>query len=184
MCGWDFKSRLCTQQERWSLQIHPHPRNSSTPIEQSELPSSCLAAPLLADGIFQRTTAAFSVNEGDVWVTRHWHRLPVSGLWHHPVAQVVASPTLEIFKNHLGVVLVTLLCVSLLEQGLGPDDVQRCLPASAGLCLCEKASAEPKSAGQSSAWCLEELEQSSLTSPVILSQQGRRGARTACQKPT
>lgn len=117
-------------------------------------------------------------------MTRHWHRLPVSGLWHHPVAQVVASPTLEIFKNHLGVVLVTLLCVSLLEQGLGPDDVQRCLPASAGLCLCEKASAEHKSAGQSSAWCLEELEQSSLTSPVILSQQGRRGARTACQKPT
>lgn len=39
---------------------------------------------------------------------------------------VVGAPILEFFQGHLDVVLVKWLWVSLLEQGLGPDGLQRC----------------------------------------------------------
>jgi len=42
-----------------------------------------------------------------VRVTKHWHRLP---------RQVVDSPSLEIFKSHLEMVLGNWLLVALLEQ--------------------------------------------------------------------
>jgi len=50
-------------------------------------------------------------------VTEHWHTL---------AREVVKSPSLEIPKSCLDVVLVAPL-----EQGFGPEDVQSsCLPAS------------------------------------------------------
>jgi len=52
-------------------------------------------------------------------VAEHWHRLP---------REVVESPALEIFKPHLDKVLCNLLWVTLLWQGVGPDDPQRSLP--------------------------------------------------------
>jgi len=39
------------------------------------------------------------------------------------------SPSLEIFKTCLDTVLCSLLWVTLLRQGVGLDDPQRCLPA-------------------------------------------------------
>jgi len=41
------------------------------------------------------------------------------------VEGILQSPSLEIFQNHLDVVLDNLL-----EQGAGPDDLQRSLPTS------------------------------------------------------
>jgi len=52
-------------------------------------------------------------------VTEPWPRLP---------REVVKSPSLEIFKTHLDKVLCSLLWVTLLQQGVGPDDPQRSLP--------------------------------------------------------
>jgi len=57
-----------------------------------------------------------------VGVTKHRQRLP---------RDPVESPSLEIFKSHLDMVLGSLLWVTLLEQGAGQDDLQRCLPTSA-----------------------------------------------------
>jgi len=48
-----------------------------------------------------------------VRVTEHWHRLP---------REAVESPALEIPKSHLA--------MALLEQGVGPDELQRSLPTS------------------------------------------------------
>lgn len=49
----------------------------------------------------------------------HRHRLPT---------EVVESPSLEVFKRFLDLVLGTLFWVSLLEQGVvGPDNLQRFL---------------------------------------------------------
>jgi len=52
-------------------------------------------------------------------VTEPWNRLP---------REFVESPSLEIFKTHLDVVLCSLLWVTLLWQGVGLDDPQRSLP--------------------------------------------------------
>ena len=46
---------------------------------------------------------------------------------------VVESPSLEILQSHLDMVLGNWLSVALLEQGVGPDDLQRSLPTSATL---------------------------------------------------
>ena len=54
-----------------------------------------------------------------VRVTEPWNRLP---------REVVESPSLEIFKTHLDVVLCSLLWVTLLGQGVGLGDPQRSLP--------------------------------------------------------
>jgi len=53
-------------------------------------------------------------------VTESWPRLP---------REVVESPSLEIFKPRLDVVLCSLLWVTLLGQGVGLGDPQRSLPA-------------------------------------------------------
>lgn len=50
----------------------------------------------------------------------HWHILPREG----------RSLSLEIFRRHLDIVLGNLLRVALLEQGVGPGDIQRSLPTS------------------------------------------------------
>jgi len=52
-------------------------------------------------------------------VTEPWPRLP---------REVVESPSLEIFKPCLDVVLCSLLWVTLLRQGVGLGDPQRSLP--------------------------------------------------------
>jgi len=52
-------------------------------------------------------------------VTEPWPRLP---------REVVESPSLEIFKIWLAVVLCSLLWVTLLRQGVGLGDPQRALP--------------------------------------------------------
>jgi len=46
---------------------------------------------------------------------------------------VVAASSLEIFKSHLDTVLGNWLLVALLEQRVGPDDLQRSLPTSTTL---------------------------------------------------
>jgi len=60
-------------------------------------------------------------------VTEHWHRM---------LREVVESPSLEIFESCLDMVLGSRLWETLLEQGLGPDDLQRFLPASTFLWSC------------------------------------------------
>jgi len=52
-------------------------------------------------------------------VMEPWNRLP---------REVVESPSLEIFKTPLDKALCSLLWVTLLRQGVGPDDPQRSLP--------------------------------------------------------
>ena len=59
-----------------------------------------------------------------VGVTEHWSRLP---------GEFVDSPSLEILKSCLDMVLGNQLWVALLEQGLRPDDLQRSLPTSTSL---------------------------------------------------
>jgi len=59
----------------------------------------------------------------------HLFPLRVMELWPRLPREVVESPSLEIFKTRLDVVLCSLLWVTLLWQGVGPDDPQRCLPA-------------------------------------------------------
>ena len=44
--------------------------------------------------------------------------------------EAVESPPLEILKSHLDMVLGSQPWESLLEQGVGPDDLQRSLPTS------------------------------------------------------
>lgn len=63
-----------------------------------------------------------------LWVTEHWHREAPS--------LVVDSPPPEIFKSSLDTVLDNLLQVVLLEQQLGPDDIQRFLATSVTLWFC------------------------------------------------
>ena len=60
---------------------------------------------------------------------KKWNRLP---------RQVVDSPSLEIFKTRLDKVLCSLLWVTLLQQGVGLDDPQRCLPTPNMLWFCGK----------------------------------------------
>jgi len=57
-------------------------------------------------------------------VTEPWNRLP---------SEVVESPSLEIFQTRLDAVLCSLLCVTLLWQGVGLGDPQRALPTPAML---------------------------------------------------
>jgi len=57
-------------------------------------------------------------------VMEPWPRLP---------REVVESPSLEIFKTRLDVVLCSLLWVTLLRQGVGPSDPQRSLPTPTNL---------------------------------------------------
>jgi len=59
-----------------------------------------------------------------VRVVKHWNKLP---------REAVELPSLEIFKHGLGTALSKLLWVVLLDQGVDPDDLQRCLSASATL---------------------------------------------------
>jgi len=54
-------------------------------------------------------------------VTEPWPRLP---------REAVESPSLEIFQPRLAAVLCSLLWVTLLGQGVGPDDPQRALPTT------------------------------------------------------
>jgi len=61
-------------------------------------------------------------------VTEPWNRLP---------REVVESPSLEIFKPRLDVVLCSLLWVTLLQQGFGLGDPQRSLPTPAMLGFCD-----------------------------------------------
>jgi len=56
-----------------------------------------------------------------VRVTEHWHRMP---------REVAESPSLEIFKSCLAMLLGNQLRVALLEQGAGQHDPQRSLPIS------------------------------------------------------
>lgn len=56
-----------------------------------------------------------------VRVMEHWYRLP---------REVVEVPSLEIVKSSLDIVLGNLLQPSLLEQGAGPDDLQKSFPTS------------------------------------------------------
>jgi len=64
-----------------------------------------------------------------VRLTGHWHRLP---------REVVQSPSLEIFKTSLDMVLGNRLSLSLLKHGVEPDGLQRCLPTSNSLWFCDK----------------------------------------------
>jgi len=57
-----------------------------------------------------------------VRVTKHWHRLP---------REDVKSPSPEILKSHLDMVLGNWVWVALLEWWDGQDDLQRSLPTSA-----------------------------------------------------
>jgi len=63
-----------------------------------------------------------------VSVMEPWPRLP---------REAVESPSLEIFKPHLDVVLCSLLWVTLLGHGVGLGDPQRSLPTPAMLGFCE-----------------------------------------------
>ena len=56
-----------------------------------------------------------------VRVTEQWHRLP---------REIVDSPSLEIFKSCLDMVLGNWFYVALLSSGVGPEDLQRSLPTS------------------------------------------------------
>ena len=60
-------------------------------------------------------------------VTEHWTRLQKGA---------VESPSLEIFKTRLDAVLCSLLWVTLLRLGVGPDDPQRCFPTAVILWFC------------------------------------------------
>jgi len=61
-------------------------------------------------------------------VTEHWNRLR---------REAVESPSLEIFKPRLDVVLCSLLWVTLLRQGVGLGDPQRSLPTLNILGFCD-----------------------------------------------
>jgi len=56
--------------------------------------------------------------------------------------EAVDSLSLEIFKTHLDAVLCSLLWVTLLWQGVGPDDPQRSLPTPTILRFCRQISAQ------------------------------------------
>ena len=56
-----------------------------------------------------------------VRVMKQWNRLP---------REFVESPSLEIHKKHLNMILGNWLQVALFEQGVGLDDLQRSLPIS------------------------------------------------------
>ena len=56
-----------------------------------------------------------------VMVVKHWDRLP---------REVVESPSLEIFKTQLDKVLSNQLLLTLLELGVGLDDLSRSRPTS------------------------------------------------------
>jgi len=64
--------------------------------------------------------------------TKRWHRLP---------REVVESPSLEILKSCLDMVLGNWLNkqVTLLEQGVGPGDLQRSLTTSTIIQFCENS---------------------------------------------
>ena len=62
-----------------------------------------------------------------------WPRLP---------REAVESPSLEIFKPHLDVVLCSLLWVTLLGQGVGLGDPQRSLPTPNVLGFCDSVSCD------------------------------------------
>jgi len=71
---------------------------------------------------------------------KHW-RSPLN-IRKHVVTvrlprEVAESPSLEMFKSHLDMVLGILLYMGLLEQRFGPDDLQRSLPASTIQLFCE-----------------------------------------------
>ncbi|KAK4830127.1 LOW QUALITY PROTEIN: hypothetical protein QYF61_008554 [Mycteria americana] len=61
-----------------------------------------------------------------VRVTKHWHRLP---------REVLESPSLEIFKSLMDMVLSNWLCPCL-SRGVGPDDLQRWLGEAKPGVLC------------------------------------------------
>jgi len=81
-------------------------------------------------------------------VTEPWPRLP---------REAVESPSLEIFKTCLNVVLCSLLWVTLLGQGVGLGDSQRALPTPTilGFCFQEVARADRCVAAPFSSPCFQ-----------------------------
>lgn len=70
-----------------------------------------------AEGLI-KVTVLYGKHLFTLWVIEHWHRLP---------GETLESPSLEILRRHPDMILGTLLWVSLLEQGVGLDDL---LPTS------------------------------------------------------
>ena len=62
---------------------------------------------------------------------KNFFPLRVMEPWPMLPREAVESPSLEILKTHLDVVLCSLLWVTLLGQGVGLGDPQRSLPAPA-----------------------------------------------------
>jgi len=66
-------------------------------------------------------------------IKKHFLTLRVTKHWQSLSREVVESSSLETLKNHLDTVLENQLWVTLLEQGVGADDLQRSPPTSTSL---------------------------------------------------
>jgi len=68
-----------------------------------------------------------------MYAGKHIFVVRVPQPWSGLPREAEKSPFLEIRKSHLGMVLGNQLWVALLEQGVGPGDLQRALPTAASL---------------------------------------------------